>query len=313
MKNGAITVPLSGSPNRDLGSVTVCLRNASNAAIRVAGSAGPLVGTRIDEKNVEGAVALEYVREGRESWLALAPTMARRFGLAKASWVGPWTFWLVLTAFVILWTAAIGLTLKVFRDPGGSQSARGLSGAAGCIFVAVLNAALWSLTVPPFHVPDETVHLGYAQYVAEEGRPPPQAQGAQVSPEEAEAITKTYFNQVVGNPGGRPPWNRVAARPLDENQARSESSRRGGGGASSASNNPPTYYALQALPYWLGSGTGFLDRFALMRFLSALLAGQQRSGSSCSCASFFRVDLGRGLSERLVLGYNRRSPSSQGA
>ena len=40
-----------------------------------------------------------------------------------------------------------------------------------------------------------------------------------------------------------------------------------------AANQPPLYYALQTIPYWLGSGGTLLDRLELMRLLSALMAG----------------------------------------
>lgn len=270
-RNGVTTIPITDAAG-DVGPVDVCIRNTRGAPISIAGTAGPPTGTRLGRRDVEGAVAFEYLRDGRESWWALAPSVARRFGLGKSSWLGAWTFWVTLVGVVLLWAVAIGLTMRAFRARTASVPARLPRAALGCAVVAVLNGVLWSLVVPPFHVPDETVHLGYAQYVAEEGRPPPQKPGPQFSPEETEAIVETSFNQVVGNIRGRPVWNRVAAAPLDR-EPRGGTSRTGGGGASSASNNPPSFYALQAIPYWLGSSGGFLDRLALMRLLSALLAG----------------------------------------
>ena len=47
----------------------------------------------------------------------------------------------------------------------------------------------------------------------------------------------------------------------------------GEGGASAVTNQPPLYYALEAIPYKLASGATLLDRLALMRLLSALMAG----------------------------------------
>ena len=43
--------------------------------------------------------------------------------------------------------------------------------------------------------------------------------------------------------------------------------------AGPAAPEPPLYYALEAIPYRLASGATLLDRLALMRLLSALLAG----------------------------------------
>ena len=44
--------------------------------------------------------------------------------------------------------------------------------ARWCALVAFLNALVWSLVTPPFHVPDETVHVAYVQYLAETGKIP---------------------------------------------------------------------------------------------------------------------------------------------
>jgi 4-amino-4-deoxy-L-arabinose transferase-like glycosyltransferase len=40
-----------------------------------------------------------------------------------------------------------------------------------------------------------------------------------------------------------------------------------------AASEPPVYYALQTIPYALASSGSLLDRLALMRLLSALIAG----------------------------------------
>ena len=50
-------------------------------------------------------------------------------------------------------------------------------------------------------------------------------------------------------------------------------SRASGTGAGVAAPQPPLYYALETIPYYLGSGGTLLDQLALMRLLSALLAG----------------------------------------
>ena len=53
-----------------------------------------------------------------------------------------------------------------------------------CFVIAFVNVAIWSVIVPPFMVPDETSHFGYAQYLAETGQPPPQTPNAsQYSPQ----------------------------------------------------------------------------------------------------------------------------------
>jgi 4-amino-4-deoxy-L-arabinose transferase-like glycosyltransferase len=141
-----------------------------------------------------------------------------------------------------------------------------------CALIALVNAVIWSIVVPPFHVPDEISHFGYAQYLAEHGKPPPQAPGvAQYSPQEQQALERLHFFTVVGRADQRPIWTTTDDRGLRRVLATDVSSR-GPGGASSATNQPPLYYAMVAVAYRLSPVTGILDRLALMRLVSALLA-----------------------------------------
>ena len=39
-----------------------------------------------------------------------------------------------------------------------------------CFLIALVNAVIWGVVVPPFQVPDEISHFGYAQYLAGTGR-----------------------------------------------------------------------------------------------------------------------------------------------
>jgi Predicted membrane protein (DUF2142) len=141
-----------------------------------------------------------------------------------------------------------------------------------CALVAFVNVAIWSVVVPPFHVPDEIAHFGYAQYLAETGEPPPQEPGAaQYSDEEQLVLERLHVFTVVGRADQRPIWTEPDDRGLRALLA-SDPSPHGAGGASSATNQPPLYYALAAIPYRLSPSQGILDRLVLMRLLSALLA-----------------------------------------
>lgn len=146
--------------------------------------------------------------------------------------------------------------------------------AAGrtCAAIAFVNAVIWAIVIPPFQVPDEISHFGYAQYVAEHGRPPPQAAGApQYSPEQLATMDALRFGVVVGRSDQRGVWTRADDRALRDTLAAGHSPK-GEGGASSATNQPPLYYALQAVPYWLSPSHDLLTRLLAMRLLSALLA-----------------------------------------
>ncbi len=140
-----------------------------------------------------------------------------------------------------------------------------------CFLIAFVNAAIWGVVVPPFQVPDEIAHFGYAQYLAETGKPPPQGSGAQYSPQEEVALERLFFYSVIGRS-----QLRGILTPEDDHALRTalatHPSPVGQGGVSTVTNQPPLYYALEAIPYWLSPSHDILARLALMRLLSALMA-----------------------------------------
>jgi len=143
-----------------------------------------------------------------------------------------------------------------------------------CALIAFVNVAIWTVVIPPFMVPDETTNFGYAQYIAETAKAPPQnPNDGQYSPQENAAIDFTYFPEVVGNPTNRGILDNLEQTILRQQLAlEANRSPLGPGGASSATNQPPLYYALQAIPYWLSPSNNLLTRLELMRLFSALLA-----------------------------------------
>jgi 4-amino-4-deoxy-L-arabinose transferase-like glycosyltransferase len=140
-----------------------------------------------------------------------------------------------------------------------------------CFVIAFVNAAIWTVVVPPFQVPDEITHFAYAQYLAETGKPPPQGRGTQFSPQEQAALNNLLFFSVIGQP-----QLRGVITPAEDRALRAALAQHlspvGGGGASSATNQPPLYYALEAIPYWISPSHDILFRLELMRLLSALMA-----------------------------------------
>jgi Predicted membrane protein (DUF2142) len=140
-----------------------------------------------------------------------------------------------------------------------------------CFALAFVNAAIWGVVVPPFQVPDEIAHFGYAQYLAETGKPPPQGPGAQYSAQEQNALGALDFFSVIGRPQMRGILTTAEDRDLRAVLA-THPSPIGEGGASSITSQPPLYYALEAIPYWLSPSHDILTRLALMRLLSALIA-----------------------------------------
>jgi hypothetical protein len=140
-----------------------------------------------------------------------------------------------------------------------------------CALIAVLNAASWSILIPPLQGPDEQAHFAYTQRLAEAGTLPNSTE-ENFSPEELTAMRDLEFGETILNPG----TDAVPSRARQERLAHDLSqplSRNGDGSAGVASSEPPLYYALQVIPYTLGSGSSLLGRLELMRLLSALLTG----------------------------------------
>ena len=140
-----------------------------------------------------------------------------------------------------------------------------------CVAIAFVNAGLWAVVTPAFQVPDETAHVGYVEYLAETGKLPSDrnryaTHPIQFAPEELKAIEGARFEVE-----SRPPWSRTRDREVDHVLAQ-PLGRISTFSAGYATPNPPLYYALDAIPYKLGSGLHFYDRLLLMRLLSALLA-----------------------------------------
>jgi predicted membrane protein DUF2142 len=142
--------------------------------------------------------------------------------------------------------------------------------AWACACVGFLSAASWSLVMPPFQVPDEPSHFAYVQGLAEAHRLPNQ-QASEYPQEEAAVLValdheRVRFNPAIGTIS-------TAAQQRRLQRALTRPLAREGGGAGVASTQPPLYYTLQTIPYYLGLDGTLLDRLALMRLLSALMAG----------------------------------------
>jgi hypothetical protein len=214
---------------------------------------------------------VEYLRPGPSSWWSLVGSVARRVGLGRAP-AGALVFLIPLVAMALALILVAGTILRVLGRGGrAGASPRRVPGAAWiCACVAILSAASWSIVTPPFQAPDEPSHFAYAQIVAETGGLP-RSPASVYSAEETTALTDldhqaVRFNQAIGAIS-----TSAQQRRLEHDLALPLSRR--GVGAGVASPQPPLYYALQAIPYLLGSGGTLLDQLELMRLLSALMAG----------------------------------------
>ena len=139
-----------------------------------------------------------------------------------------------------------------------------------CALIACLNAVCWSVITPPFQVPDEPSHFAYVQTLVENGRLP--TAGTMPSEEEQVALRDLDNKAVKWHPENQPVTTQEEQLRLQHDLA-GPLRRSGPGEAGVAASQPPLYYALQTIPYELGSSGTILDRLELMRLLSALMAG----------------------------------------
>ncbi|HUN77854.1 MAG TPA: DUF2142 domain-containing protein [Solirubrobacteraceae bacterium] len=257
-------------------------------------------------------MTVEYLRPGAATWWSLAGTVAKRLGMGRAP-AGRWTGLVPLSAMVLAtllaaWTALTQLRparrgrLQPAPPIAGAQAVgqprsdlaeaaaeamparrRGAdprrrrarprrvpAAACACAAVATLSAVSWSFLTPPFQAPDEPSHFAYTQILAETGALP-RTSTSSYSPEENVVLTDldhqaVRFNVAIGTISSA-----AQQRRLEHDMGLALS--RVGEGAGVASPQPPLYYALQTIPYFAGSGGTLLDRLALMRLLSALMAG----------------------------------------
>ncbi len=143
--------------------------------------------------------------------------------------------------------------------------------AWACGAVAFLSAASWSIVMPPFQVPDEPAHFAYVQQLAETGSLPT-VSSTHYAPEEGITLRDLDHNEVrynalqgtISTPAQQQRLEHDLAQPIP---------RHGEGAAGVATTQPPLYYALQTIPYRLASSGNLLERLALMKLLSALMAG----------------------------------------
>jgi Predicted membrane protein (DUF2142) len=143
--------------------------------------------------------------------------------------------------------------------------------AWACALIACLSAASWSLITPPFESPDEPSHFAYVQQLAETGHIPTGKEGS-FSFEEETALTELRMPQVLWHPEALTLSSARGQRRLDQ-ALKGPLGRTDGGYAAVAASEPPLYYALETIPYYLGSSGTILTRLTLMRLLSVLMAG----------------------------------------
>jgi hypothetical protein len=269
--------------------VAICFAAAdSHEGVNVGGTTEAAGALTSRGRPLKGRMAVEYLGNGRSSWLELASAVAGQMALGRA-WPG---IWVVFAAAALMLACAVVASRLALVELGGAREAqtparqprngqgwslratirRAVPGAAlACALVACLSAAGWSLITPPFESVDEPDHFAYVKQLAETGTLPTSTDGP-FSREEQGAIDALGSEEIRLSPSVRPVFSQTTQDLLDERlQALRED--HGSPGAGVATQEPPLYYALESVPYLLGSGGTLLDRLQLMRLLSVLMAG----------------------------------------
>lgn len=216
-----------------------------------------------------GRLGIEYLGNSDSSWLARASSIAGHMALGRA-WSGVWVVFLVAGLMLAAATLASWLAFhELGRVAGNARPAM-----AACAVVACMNAASWSFITPPFQVPDEPSHFAYVKQLADTGGLPTSS-AETFSEEEMFALRTLRYQEIRQNPSHPAIFTAAYQNSLDVRlQELNRSSGSGGSPAAGvATAEPPLYYALESIPYHLGTGGTLLDRLQLMRLLSALLAG----------------------------------------
>ncbi len=141
-----------------------------------------------------------------------------------------------------------------------------------CGLVALLNAASWSLITPPLEGIDEPDHVAYVQELAATGQLPAAGASNELSQEEAVVAEDLHQGSMRFNPQFPAISSDAEQRQLERDLA-SSFPPVGRVNAGTATSEPPLYYALETIPYTLGSWGKLLDRLQLMRLFSGLIAG----------------------------------------
>jgi len=274
-RNGAATGAPLRPLSRDLDGVRVCLAVQGRGQVGLIGGPTPPGGGEltVDGRRSGASLPLTYFAAGRASWWSRAGAVADRMALGRGDWARPprnWTPWAVGALLAGALALVVLVLVRSLIAPRGSwrQAAAAITG------VAVLNAVAWSLITPAFQVPDEQTHAAYAQQLAENGRPPVDRRGEErLAPELVAAMRATRFGSLDARTFAAAVTSPLQQRRLDAALHAGLARASDNDSAGPAAPEPPLYYALEAVPYRVASGATLLDRLALMRLCSALLAG----------------------------------------
>ncbi len=284
----SVTVPVKPLA-RTASNVTLCVAIGPNSEpVSIGGTLTPPSQSAVSASGrpIGERIGVEYLASSDRTWWSRVLSVARHMGIGHAlsgTWVVLLIAALVLASGLLaMWCALREISSKRARPGVASRShgrlTRGVSermlalapaAAWVCASIALLNAAAWSLIVPPFQGKDEAYHYAYVQQLAENGRlPESRHEFGRQSPEVALVLRGLHYDAVVFSPR-TPAISSRAQQAALTRDVHAGASLRGTGEAGVATSEPPLYYAIQTVPYELARGN-VLDQLQLMRLLGAL-------------------------------------------
>lgn len=202
-----------------------------------------------------GLTAAVFTTYGkRQNVLQRLPTILDRIGM-----IGPW--W-AQPAFVVLWLVLlVGLVVSVVLSPGRALPL--------LLALALVRGLLWSVLIPPLEGPDETAHVSYAQFLAEDRAIPRRGEdraGLFGYSDQLVLLSRAMYEDSAA-PTDRPEYREQSFADLRRELGQTSPHA---GGNEPAAGYSPTYYAAPALGYLLTPGT-LLEKIYGMRLASVLL------------------------------------------
>jgi len=117
---GPMVFDLEPALEAEVPDARVCIANRGVTPIELDGNQTPPGGSSLSRLFVgqqlpPDDVRVDLFRRGSESWWSVAPAIANRFGLRKASFFGAWTMWAVFVLVGLTWVAGVRLLLRELR------------------------------------------------------------------------------------------------------------------------------------------------------------------------------------------------------
>lgn len=260
-----------------------CLKNVGTTLAGFGGTAPADANTSKLEVDGEPAPAVLAINPTYEpsSLFDLVPTLVERAAVWAPAWVGPWTFYLLIGAVMLL-AGPLAVSLVLVRrdkavaertaDAGAGRPWRPAGAAWLIAALVVLSGLTWALIVPQWQGPDEISHFAYVQCVAETGQPQTDDGNRLLfSKEHQYAMEQSLTDTIKANRNAKPPWSQSARQKWETLQTTSGAPAGDGCGRATTSAYTPAYYALSAIGYRAFQWGSIWDRALGARLASVLL------------------------------------------